>query len=178
MRRAGWVHLLFLMAGGLVLVSCPSGFHQVREVVPAGEADRPVRLNRLLKAPTRLQLGKFTLTLEAYLWRDFQPVSPPGGQPLRVSVKVIARPEPEKGLAYWLKARRVYLVYEPTHQTWEADLTPSESTAVRRGVLEAFAKGGPRWSPGAQVEVIVRLQDNQGHTYLLRASRQVIQKTY
>ncbi|RMG68212.1 MAG: hypothetical protein D6715_02855 [Calditrichaeota bacterium] len=182
MKRIGRLSQVLFLAGGLLLAGCPSGSNQMREPAPSGEdreaAGRPVKIDQLLEAPTQLRLGNLTLHLEAYLWRDFQPVSPPSGQPLRVSVKIVARPQPEKPLSSWLKAQRVYLVYGPQHQTWEADLNPSGSAQIPPGVLEAFASGGPLWEPGGKVEVIVRLQDQEGHSYLLRAPQQVIQKTY
>ena len=44
-------------------------------------------------APERVEIGGVPYTLTASLWRDFQPVAPPNGQPLVVVVKVTTADE-------------------------------------------------------------------------------------
>jgi hypothetical protein len=44
-------------------------------------------------------------------------------------------------------------------------------------VLEVFAEGGPKWGPGIEVDVVVRLRDAAGKSWYLKARRQPIHRT-
>ena len=44
-------------------------------------------------------------------------------------------------------------------------------------MLEKIARDGPKWGPGIQVDVVVRLLDKEELFYLLKAENQLIQRT-
>src|SRR4051794_20866264 len=45
-------------------------------------------IGELRAAPTVVTIDGTTIELQADVWRDFQPISPPGGKGLRVSVRL------------------------------------------------------------------------------------------
>jgi len=126
----------------------------------------------LLAAPQEVKIAGQRYVLETYLSRDFKPGSPPEGAPLTALVWVRALVPPPSLPP--LEADRLWVIKGA--EVWEADLQgktlpylPEEDS-----VLGKTAEGGPKWAVGSRVEVIIRLLDEKGHAYLLRASEQEI----
>jgi hypothetical protein len=44
--------------------------------------------------------------------------------------------------------------------------------------LERVVRGGPKWGPDVKVDIIAEVYDGEGKTYLIKAPRQVIGKTF
>lgn len=126
----------------------------------------------LLDAPTQVHLDGHDLTLEAYLWRDFQSISPPDGKPLVAVLRVKTadgRPFPAS-----VTADQVSVVYGD--QVWTAP-AHQEQPSSQPAVLEVVARNGPRWGPDVTVDVVVRLRGPGGSEFLLRAANQPIHRT-
>jgi hypothetical protein len=124
-------------------------------------------------APTSVVLAGTTLTLSTYLWRDFQPISPPDGQALSGVLRVSTADG--SAVPSSITADKVWIILES--QVWTG--TPSE-TGNRGGtasVYELVVRNGPKWGPGVAVDVVIRLQDGSGCTVLLRAANQPIMRT-
>ncbi len=133
-----------------------------------------VSLHDLQTAPEEIEINGSEYTLETYLQRDFMPVSPPDGRPLRVSVRVIA--PGETAISSKIDATRVWVVNGK--EIWETELV-SQGFPTRGDTLEKVGRGGgPKWGPGISVDVVVRIIDlKSGKDYLLRASNQYIGRT-
>lgn len=130
----------------------------------------------LLDAPEQIEIDGREYILETYLWRDFMPPTPPDGQPLIALIWVTAidsLPFPSS-----IDANRLYIVNDEL--LWETlfsgEARPQNPN--REHQLEKIAREGPKWGPNIQVEVIVRVVDEENNTYLLRASDQWIGATF
>jgi hypothetical protein len=123
-------------------------------------------------APEEVQIGGVKLRLSTYLWRDLMPVAPPDGEPLRALLSIAtadssAFPATVKADAAWVLNGG--LVWATAVQ--ESRRVPGEP------VLEVFAEGGPKWGPGIEVDVVVRLRAAAGKSWYLKALRQPIHRT-
>ncbi len=131
-----------------------------------------IDIRSLQAAPETLAVAGKSLMLRCSLWRDFMPISPPDGRPLVVVIAV--QTADSTGLPEGLDADAVYVIYEG--QVWKAWLNENPDLTPPPYRLEKVGRNGPKWGPGVYVDVVVRLEYG-GKTYLLRASRQRIQKT-
>jgi hypothetical protein len=129
----------------------------------------------LLDAPEQIEIDGREYILETFLWRDFMPVSPPDGQPLIALIWITAI----DSLAFpsTIDANRLWVINDEL--VWETEFSfeerPDDPNRIHQ--LEKIARDGPKWGPGIQVEVIVRVTDSQDSTYLLRAADQWIYRT-
>lgn len=102
----------------------------------------------LAAAPESVEFAGRSYRLEAELWRDFQPVAPPDGQPLIAVVRVVAedgQPLPEE-----LVITRAWVRYRD--ELW----SPPEPDEPPGPMLHLA--DGPKWGPGVNVEVVARVR--------------------
>jgi hypothetical protein len=123
-------------------------------------------------APEAVQIGGVKMRLSTFLWRDFMPVAPPDGEPLRALLSIVtadssAFPAHLKADAAWVLNGRL---------AWATGVQESRRVPGEP-VLEVFAEGGPKWGPGIEVDVVVRLRAAGGKSWYLKARRQSIQRT-
>jgi hypothetical protein len=147
-----------------VFIACSQSSPISPDVLPASE---------LTSAPTRIVLGGRTLTLDASLWRDFMPVSPPDGKPLAGALRI--KTEDGSAVPAGVAADTAWVVH--LSEVWSTLVIPQprENTAP---VYEVSVMNGPKWGPNVTVDVIVRLRDSTGHAALLRARGQTIGATW
>ena len=125
------------------------------------------------RIPERVSLAGKTLTVEALVWRDFQPITPPGGSPLMATVRIKAADGTQVPAS--LRAEALWVVADG--KTWTPpaiEEQPRAQTAPDYGVM---ARNGPKWEPGTAVDVVVRLRDARGNRVLLRAPRSKVART-
>lgn len=131
-------------------------------------------LEKLKSAPEQIEINGRKYSLETYLWRDFMPISPPDGKPLKAIVRVTAvdhQPFPAD-----LIVDQVWVINEG--EVWEKALPKDdEQRQAEPYQLERLAIDGPKWKPGSLVDVVVRIIDRSGNSYLLKASKQKINRT-
>jgi hypothetical protein len=132
-----------------------------------------MQIQELRSAPEQLELAGRKLKLEAYLWRDFQPISPPDGRPLIASVKI--QTTDGKALPKGIQVDSVWVLNRDN--AWSP-----VAKEVRKGnedlsAWEIVIRDGPKWGPDIHVDVVVLLKDQKGQVYLLRASDQMIHRT-
>ena len=130
-----------------------------------------VSLALVKSAPEQISIDDRIYRLETFLWRDFMPISPPDGKPLIAVVKVI--PNDSLKFPSNIDADRLWVING--QEVWSTSLSQDVTQDETR--LEKIARTGPKWGPGIQVDVIIRLVVNQQNTYLLRASNQTIHRT-
>ncbi len=133
-----------------------------------------ISLNTLINAPEKIEIDGRGYSLEAALWRDFMPVTPPEGSPLMAAVKIIASDTLE--FPAELNANHLWVI-KGTQEIWETEFT-GENKGGEKNVLEKSASNGPKWEIGIEVDVVTRLVNvRTGKNYLLRASKQKITRT-
>jgi len=134
-----------------------------------------IPIDELLSAPEQIEIGGRKYVLETYLWRDFMPISPPDGEPLIALVWITATDSLEFPAS--VDGDRLWIVNG--QEVWETKFSDEElpEESHRKHQLAKIARNGPKWGPGIQVDVVVRVIDGKNITYLLRASNQWIHRT-
>ena len=132
----------------------------------------PRDLAELRVATTTAVVGGRSLSLEAYLWRDFQPSSPPNGKPL----VAIARIRSVDGTEIPTSTRVVGLWVINGGDVWAAS-PREEQQRVPAAEFDVVARDGPKWGPGIEVDVIVAVRDGAGAVSLVRAPARRINRT-
>ena len=146
-----------------VLLGCSSD--------PAGPRPRPAP--ELRATPVRVTVDGTALLLESYLWRDFQPSSPPDGKPLIAVLRIKSADGSE--VPQGVRADAVWVVFGD--DVWAAPIAEERPRGAPAEGFEVVARDGPKWGPGVTVDVVVRLRDAAGRTVLLRAPDQPIHRT-
>jgi len=131
---------------------------------PGAEVQRLVR-----SAPAAAVVAGHTLRLDAYAWRDFQSVSPPGGRPLRVRVQVAAA----AGCAVPDGLDLDGLWVSDGSEWWELNVESAPPT----GAVEALGVNGPKLDPGTLVDVVARIREPAGTVHWIRAAAVAVQRT-
>lgn len=131
--------------------------------------------NILLSVPEVLVLRGQTLGVETSLWRDFQPISPPDGQPLIALVTVYSLDS--SALPDRLTTDGLWIVHQDSvwRSLFSSEPPPPDHQAPWR--ITRIARNGPKWPPGDTVDVVVRVFDGSGTMRLLRAADQRINRT-
>jgi hypothetical protein len=111
----------------------------------------------------------------------------PGGKPLAVALKVSTADN--KPLSSGIRANGAWVILGK--QIWEIanlrrqmlpqanhkDFSKKWTNCSALPVGEFTVCDGPNWGPGVLVDVVVRLTDKNGRRYLLRAPKQLVQRT-
>ena len=135
-------------------------------VVSACSADRTL-------APRVVGVEGTSVRVEAYLWRDFQPISPPDGKPL-VAILRIQTVDGAR-IPSTLTADSAW-VYNGA-SVWATAVVEEQPRGAGAAAFQVVARNGPKWGPGVEVDVVVRLRDAAGHGVLLQAPGQLIGRT-
>jgi len=133
-----------------------------------------IPIETLLASPDTLNIENQSVVLTTYLWRDFQPISPPNGKPL-IALVYIETPD-SSNLPSSMNSNAIYIVYN--NQVWKSffsteERPPDEMKPFR---ITKIARDGPKWGPNVYVDVIVRIKVGE-KVYLLRAGEQYIGRT-
>jgi hypothetical protein len=166
MSNRWWVGLAILLLAGC-------GSELTRPRLSPSELVAPAELARVGAATDSVTAEGVSLRLSTYLWRDFMPIAPPDGEPLRVMLRITTAdssafpPALHADAAWILNGREVWA-------TWVGETRqrlPDDPT------LEVHAEGGPKWGPGIEVDVVVRLREAAGRVSYLRTRGQLIHRT-
>src|SRR5512137_3176674 len=160
MKASGWKFAALFF--GLLVAACRD------PLIPS-----PPR-EELLAAPLVVTINGRDFNLETFIYRDLMPTSDPDGFPLYAIVYLTAldgQPFPD-----YIDSDRLWVINGD--RVWET--TFSDESRPRSPThpyqLEKMARDGPRWAPGDQVEVVVRV--TTVGTRLLRATNQTIHAVY
>jgi hypothetical protein len=135
----------------------------------------PRAASELLAAPTAITVGARSLVLEPYVYRDFMPGGPAGGSPMIAGLRI--RATDGAALPRTLRADSVWVIAAP--HVWSALAGEHRFSDSAPFTYESVARGGPTWTPGTRIDVVVRVRDGGGGSpRLLRAADQVVQATY
>jgi hypothetical protein len=132
-----------------------------------------ITTSKLLSAPTHVVADGKGLTLAAFLWRDFMPISPPDGKALVAVLSIRTDDGSPVPAAITVDTSWTILNME----VWSAavEQRPRAETAP---IYQVIARNGPKWGPNVAVDVVVRLADSRGRAFLLRAPGQTIAGSY
>jgi hypothetical protein len=128
----------------------------------------------LAAAPTRVVLAGKSIVLDASLWRDFMPISPPDGKPLAGVVRV--RTEDGSGVPASVRADAVWVL--KGSDIWSTVPREEWSRHETAPNYDVVVRDGPKWGPGITVDVVVRLRDTSERDLLLRVANRLIQGTF
>jgi hypothetical protein len=134
----------------------------------------PVTPSELATAPTKVVFGGKAITLETYLGRDFQPISPPDGKPLVAILQV--KTDDGSEVPGTVRADMMWVLNGT--QSWSAVPQEERLRPETSPVYELVAREGPKWGPGISVDVVIRLRSADGRALLLRAADQSIQGAF
>jgi hypothetical protein len=119
-------------------------------------------ISQLRAAPTVLTIEGARIDLQVDVWRDFQPISPPGGKGLRVSGRLPSTATMFVVTHIWVLAG---------DKVW--DSTP---TAIAGSTTWTTGEG-PQWGPGITVDVVAQIRGPNGTVGYVRAADQLIRST-
>ena len=128
----------------------------------------------LAAAPIRVVLAGKSLVLDASLWRDFMPISPPDGRPLTAVLQV--RAEDGSRVPATVGVDMVWVLNGA--DAWSTVPREERSRNETAPIYELVARDGPKWGPDITVDVVVRLRDQGGRDSLLRVANRPIQGTF
>jgi len=120
-------------------------------------------VGELRAAPIVATIDGARIELQVDLWRDFQPISPPGGKGLRVSLSL-----PDNAARFTVE--RIWVL--SGEEVWD-----SAATALP-GSTTWTAGEGPLWGPGITVDVVAQIRGPGGTVALVRAAGQLIHGTF
>lgn len=133
--------------------------------------------SKLKAAPTKITIAGRSYKVEAFVWRDFMPISPPDGKPMIASIKLIV--EDGNSVPENLLPHKLWVMKSGGGEVWETSFT--DEPIFSKGNVQIIARNGPKWEPDTDIDVVVQLLDGNGSSnsnkiYLLRSPCQKIQK--
>jgi hypothetical protein len=130
-------------------------------------------LDGLKAVPSDVSVAGATVRISTYLWRDFMPMCPPGGHPLIAAVTVTA--DPPSPVPPSIQAVRLVLVHGST--LWITRVIEEHDWMRNDSRFEVIAREGPKWGPDVLVDAVLEIHGGDGHSYLVRAGEQLIDRT-
>ena len=139
------------------------------------QLDKELILQLNAKAVDTLKIELNTFVLDAYLWRDFQPVSPPNGKPMisinrLIDINSVRIPDN-------ISLIKQYVIYQDYIwiSDYENEMTPSQPEYK----IEKVSRNGPKWGPKIYVDVISQIYDsNTNKTHYILLKNAFINLTY
>lgn len=110
----------------------------------------------LKNSPEAVMTGNNTLTIDAFLWRDFMPGtgSSENGSPLYCVVEL--KNSQDLDLHGNITLKRVYVING--NELWNSVLTEQDHGLAH--IVTGYANGGPIWGPDIQVDVVCEFEYN------------------
>ena len=94
--------------------------------------------------------------IDVYLWRDFQPISPPNGKNL-ISINWLIRAD-SSAIPDNIELKQQYVVYGDS--LWIADYE-NETHQIPEYKQKKVSRNGPKWGPLVYVDVIAKVTDSK-----------------
>jgi len=95
--------------------------------------------------------------LDAYMWRDFQPISPENGKPL-ISINWLICTDSVKIPAN-IDLVKQFVIYGDV--VWVSDYSNETLSAEPEFKIKKVSREGPKWDPHVSVDVISQIHDSQ-----------------
>ena len=173
-RSSCKVALVSLIVLGL-LVCQLSGC--LRDDDKAGEECPPqvpaLTMPELASVPETTTVAGHTLTLDYSLWRDFMPIAPPNGDPLRAVIRVCD----VESLSLTGELDLEYLWVINGEDTWSTPFNDEMLPPSPAHCVERIARCGPQWDTGIEVVVVVQIDVPDAGVHYLKALSVPIART-
>jgi len=138
---------LFIIMVALSLLSCESKEINKVEILQIKE-----------KAVETLTIGSNSFMLDAYLWRDFMPISPENGKPM-ISINWLVCTNSFK-IPENISMVKQYVIYND--EVWEANYeNEAPAPSLPEYKKERISRNGPKWGPAIYVDVISQIRDTK-----------------
>ena len=125
----------------------------------------------IFTASEEFDISGITYTLKTYIWRDFQPISPPNGKLLIAVIIIEAAGIDNFPLS--TKIERLWLIDELNIVSTKS----TEEYMVDGNTFEMVFRDGPKWEPGISIDVVVKLISMDFGIYYLKAVNQKLHRT-
>jgi len=163
-----------------VFLSCSDENENDFETEQSQIADNDIRLDEELilqlktKAVDNLIIESNSFVLDAYLWRDFQRVSPPNGKPMisinwLIDINSVRVPDN-------INLVKQYVIYQDS--IWISDYENEMAPNQLEYKIEKISRNGPKWGPKIYVDVISQIYDsNTDKTHYIALKNVFIERT-
>lgn len=150
------------------LISCEE------DINPGFLLDNELILQLNAKATDTLTISSGTYVLDAYLWRDFMPVSPLDGRPM-TSINWLINLDSVK-IPDGINLIRQYVIYEDS--IWISDYTNESGSQQPEYKIQKVSREGPKWGPEICVDVISQIRDAHANKdYYIRRKNVFVSRT-
>lgn len=136
------------------------------------ENELPV--DSILNAGESVRIGDKTYSLSTYLYRDFMPVIPPGGNGLIAVAHIETKDKSPAGLS--VDPYEIYILHNGNmyNSFFTDEAKPPSSQFPYR--IERIMRNGPMLETGILVDVVVRIR-HDNRDYFVKAENQRINRT-
>lgn len=131
-------------------------------------------IDDLLNAPETIEIDGREFFVETTIWRGFEPICPPEGNPMAAIIWVVA--VDSQHFPSSVDFDYLWVINEE-RAVWVTDFEEDE-TEIEDYALKKIARDGPKWDVEPYpvlVDAVVRVKDGAGNDYLLRAADQIIE---
>ncbi len=153
--------------GTFALFSC----HRQPTDSPASSLGTPETVLNVAQPVVTVEQVNYTATVFPY--RDFMPVR--GGQERGlIAIAQVCRSDSLE-IPQSLHLKRIWVFHG--RERWFAQLGEERQHVHGNFCLEAVARDGPKWEPGANVEVVIGFTVGDSERYLIRTATTKIERT-
>ena len=125
------------------------------------------------KSVDTLAIESMKLVLDAYLWRDFMPVSPPNGKSLLAVNWLISVDSTD--ILGRIDLIEQYVIYGDSIWISEYENEIHGTPAYK---IEKISRNGPKWGPNLYVDIISKIHDsNSNKDFFLKLEDVYISRT-
>ena len=144
-----------------------------KDEIPNVKVDKDLILELDSKVVGVVTIDSHDYFLDAYLWRDFMPISPPNGKPL-ISINWLIRAD-SSTIPDNIELILQYVIYGDS--VWIADYE-NETHQTPEYKQEKVSRNGPKWGPNVYVDVIAKITDTKtNRDYYLKRNEVFIIRT-
>ena len=127
-----------------------------------------------IEAVDTLIIGSNSFILDAFLWRDFMPISPPDGQPM-ISINWLICTN-EIAIPDNISLVKQFVIFGDL--VWKAYYTDEEGVPQPAHKIQRVSRNGPKWGPNIYVDVIAQVYDsNTNKTHFVRRKNVFVIRT-
>lgn len=150
------------------LISCDE------DINPRFRLDKELILQLNEKATDTLMTSSGTYILDAYIWRDFMPISPQDGRPM-ISINWLINLDSVK-IPDNITLIKQHVIYKDS--IWIADYTNESKPYLAEYKIEKISREGPKWGPKIYVDVISQVRDSYNNEdYYIRLKKTFVGRT-
>ena len=143
--------ILAILFSALLLVGC-----ELKNGIDNNLSDKELISELRSMVTETLFIGSKSYVLEAYMWRDFQPISPENGKPL-ISINWLVCTDSVKIPAN-IHLVKQFVIYGDV--VWVSDYSNETLSAEPEYKIKKVSREGPKWGPHVSVDVISQIHDS------------------